>query len=187
MAPIKSFGERIAEALVEDGLLSVAEVQELLEQQKRDGTRFVKLVAEKGKITDLDMVVSMGRVLNTPPINVARASIPIEIVDLLPRDIAVNYKVLPISRLGNKLFLAMADPLNVLALDDVKRLTKLEVSPMIASARSRISGGVGGMSASPSVRAMKYRPVPPTKMGVLFIARACSSATAASSRQRPTE
>ena len=136
MAPIKSFGERIAEALVEDGLLSVAEVQELLEQQKRDGTRFVKLVAEKGKITDLDMVVSMGRVLNTPPINVARASIPIEIVDLLPRDIAVNYKVLPISRLGNKLFLAMADPLNVLALDDVKRLTKLEVSPMIASEKA---------------------------------------------------
>ena len=136
MAPIKSFGERIADALVEDGLLSATEVQELLEQQKKDGTRFIKLVAEKGKITDLDLVVSMGRVLNTPPINVARASIPIEIVDLLPRDIAVNYKVLPISRLGNKLFLAMADPLNVLALDDVKRLTKLEVSPMIASEKA---------------------------------------------------
>ena len=90
MAPIKSFGERIADALVEDGLLSATEVQELLEQQKKDGTRFIKLVAEKGKITDLDLVVSMGRVLNTPPINVARASIPIEIVDLLPRDIAVK-------------------------------------------------------------------------------------------------
>ncbi len=54
----------------------------------------------------------------------------------MPRDIATNYKVLPVARLGNRLFLAMADPLNVLAVDDVKRMTKLEVSPMIASEKA---------------------------------------------------
>ena len=47
-----------------------------------------------------------------------------------------NYKVVPVSRLGNKLFLAMADPLNVLAVDDVKRITKLEVAPLIASEKA---------------------------------------------------
>ena len=78
------------------------------------------------------MAVSMGRVLNTPPVNLSRISIPMDLVELVPRDMAMNHKVLPVSRLGNKLFLAMADPLNVLAIDDVHRATKLDVSPLIA-------------------------------------------------------
>jgi type IV pilus assembly protein PilB len=78
----------------------------------------------------------MGRVLNVTPINIARAAIPPELVDLLPRDIAHNHKVIPISRLENKLFLAMADPLNVIALDDVKRITRLEITPLIASEKA---------------------------------------------------
>jgi type IV pilus assembly protein PilB len=132
MPPVKSLGERIADALVEDGLLSSAQVEELLEKQKKEGTRFIKLVVEKAYVTENDLVVSMGRVLNTPPVNVTRLGIAPEVAELVPRDLAMNYKVLPVSRLGNRLFLAMADPLNVLAVDDVKRLTKLEVSPMIA-------------------------------------------------------
>ena len=63
-------------------------------------------------------------------------TIPPEIADLLPREAAHNYKVVPVSRLENKLFLAMADPLNVLALDDVKRLTTLEIAPLIASEKA---------------------------------------------------
>ena len=85
------------------------------------------------------MAVSMGRVLNTPPINLARISIPLgNRPTLLPREVAHNHKVVPVSRLENKLFLAMADPLNVLAIDDVKRITRLEVAPMIASEKSII-------------------------------------------------
>src|SRR6202034_222185 len=98
MPPVKSLGERIADALVQDGLLSTAQVEELMEKQKKDGTRFIKLVVEKAYVTEIDLVVSMGRVLNTPPINVTRAGIPPEVADLVPRDMASNYKVLPISR-----------------------------------------------------------------------------------------
>src|SRR5580698_1177132 len=139
MPPIvKSFGERIADALVEDGLLTMKQVDELLEQQKKEGTRLLKLVIEKAYVTEQDMTVSMGRVLNTPPVNLARLSVNPELAEILPRDVAHNYKVVPVSRLENKLFLAMADPLNVLAIDDVKRITKLEVFPMIASERAII-------------------------------------------------
>lgn len=133
---VKSFGERIADALVEDGLLTVKQVDELLEQQKKEGTRLLKLVVEKAYVSEMDMTVSMGRILNTPPVNLPRVGISLEVADLLPRDLAHNYKVVPVSRLDNKLFLAMADPLNVLAIDDVKRITRLEVVPMIASERS---------------------------------------------------
>ena len=136
MPPIKSFGERIADALVEDGLISVKQVEELLELQKKEGTRLLKLILEKSYVSELDMVVSMGRVLNVPPVNLSRIGIPQDVAELVPREMATNHKVLPVSRLDNKLFLAMADPLNVLALDDVKRSTKLEVMPMIASEKA---------------------------------------------------
>src|SRR5438874_4369624 len=136
MRPIKSFGERIADALVEDGLLSAKQVEELLELQKKEGTRLLKLILEKSYVSELDMVVSMGRLLNLPPVNLSRFGIPPETAGLVPREMATNHKVLPVSRLDNKLFLAMADPLNVLALDDVKRTTKLEVMPMIASEKA---------------------------------------------------
>ena len=136
MPPIKTFGERIADALVEDGLLFRKQVEELLEQQKREGTRLLKIIIDKGYVTDQDMAVSVGRVLNTPPVNLARLGIPIEVAELLPRDVCLNHKVIPVSRLESKLFLAMADPLNVLAIDDVRRITSMEVSPMIASEKS---------------------------------------------------
>jgi type IV pilus assembly protein PilB len=136
MAKVKSFGERIADALVEDGLLSAGQVEELLEQQKKQGARLVKLIIEKSYVSEQDLAVSMGRVLNVPPVNLSRMSIPEDIVELLPRDTEYNHKVFPVSRLENKLFLAMADPLNVLALDDVKRITKLEIVPLIASEKA---------------------------------------------------
>src|SRR6476661_7488321 len=134
--PIKTFGERIADALVEDGLLSQRQVAELLDQQKKQGTRLLKLLVEKNYISEIDMVVSMGRVLGTPPINLSRISIPYEVSSLLSKEISRNHKIVPISRLDNRLYLAMADPLNVLALDDVRRITKLDITPMIASERA---------------------------------------------------
>src|SRR4029077_16256295 len=97
MPPVKSFGERIADALVEDGLLTGKQVEELLEQQKKGGTRLLKLILEKAYVSEQNMAVSMGRVLNTPPVNLSRISIPSEIGDLLPREVAHNHKVVPVS------------------------------------------------------------------------------------------
>src|SRR6266567_4551361 len=152
MPPIKTFGERIADALVEDGLLFRKQVDELMELQKREGTRLLKIIIDKAYVTEQDMAVSMGRVLNTPPVNLSRFGIAPEIAELLPRDICQSHKVVPVSRLENKLFLAMADPLNVLAIDDVRRITRMEVAPMIASEKSIIdklhnieSGKTGSM------------------------------------------
>jgi type IV pilus assembly protein PilB len=136
MPPVKTFGERIADTLVEDGLLSSRQMQELLEQQKKEGTRLLKLLLDKAYVSEQDMVVSIGRVLNVPPVNLPRITIPLEVADLLPREVSHNYKILPVSRLENKLFLAMADPLNVLAIDDARRISKLEISPLIASEKA---------------------------------------------------
>lgn len=138
MPPVKTFGERIAEALVEDGLLSAKQMEELLEQQRKEGTRLLRLILEKSYISETDLTVCMGRVLNTPPVNLPRIAIPPDLVGLIPREVATNHKVVPVSRLDNRLYLAMADPLNVLALDDVKRITKLDVVPLIAPEKAII-------------------------------------------------
>lgn len=138
MAPAikKSYQEQIAEALVADGLIHQKQLDELLEQQKQTGARLTQLITEKGLVSDQDMMVSMGRVRNVPPLNIARVSIPIELAQLIPRDIAHKHKVLAVAKFENKLILATADPLNVEAIDDVRRITKLDVSPMIASEKA---------------------------------------------------
>jgi len=151
MAKIKSFAERIADALVEDGLLSANQIEELLERQRKEGARFVKLLLDKDKqyVSPDDLAVCMGRVLNVSPINLARINISPEVVELVPRDMAHNHKVVPVSRLDNKLYLAMSDPLNVLAIDDVRRITKLEVAPLIASEKA-IGDKLNALDASKS-------------------------------------
>ncbi len=136
MPPVKSFGERIADTLVQDGLLTNEQVTGLLERQKKDGTRLMKLIQDGALVAEADLVVAMGRVLNVPPINLPRAAIASDVSELIPRDTALTHKVIAISRLGSKLFLAMADPLNVLAVDDIKRITRMEVSPLISSEKA---------------------------------------------------
>src|SRR5438128_8419816 len=87
-------------------------------------------------VTDQDMTFSMGRCLNVPPINLSKLRIPEEILGLVPRDMAKANKLVPIARLNGKLFVAMADPTNILAVDDLKRRTRLEIVPMIATEKS---------------------------------------------------
>jgi type IV pilus assembly protein PilB len=124
---IKSFGERIADVLIEDGLLLPAQLAEAMDVQKKQGGRLLKLLTDKGYVTEQDMVISMGRCLDTPPVNLSKLRVPEEVLELVPKEMARAYKLSPIGKLGNKLFVAMADPLNVLALDDLRQRTKLEI------------------------------------------------------------
>src|SRR6202453_4591641 len=144
---IKSFGERIADVLIEDGLLLPSQLEEAMDIQKKQGGRLLKLLTDKQFVTEQDMVISMGRCLDTPPINLSKVRIPEEILDLVPKDMARAYKLAPICRLGNKLFVAMADPLNVLALDDLRQRTKLEIVAMITTERS-VSEALSGVNSA---------------------------------------
>jgi type IV pilus assembly protein PilB len=151
----KSFGERIADVLIEDGLLLPNQLEEAVAIQKNEGGRLLKILTDKEFVTEQDMAFSMGRCLNTPPINLSKVRIPEEIMSLIPRDMATANKLVPIARLNGKLFVAMADPTNVLAVDDVKRRVQLEIVPMIATERSvsdALSGVHGGANMSQVLR-----------------------------------
>ena len=151
----KSFGERIADVLIDDGLLLPNQLEEAVAIQKHEGGRLLKILTDKQFVTEQDMAFSMGRCLNTPPINLAKVSIPEDIMALIPRDMAKTNKLVPIARLNGKLFVAMADPTNVLAVDDLKRRTQLEIIPMIATERSvadALAGIHGGANMSQVLR-----------------------------------
>src|SRR5437764_1607368 len=132
----KSFGERIADVLIEEGLLLPNQLEEAVAIQKSEGGRLLKILTDKEFVTEQDMAFSMGRCLNTPPINLSKIRVPEDIMSLVPREMALANKLVPIARINGKLFVAMADPTNVLAVDDVKRRVQLEVVPMIATERA---------------------------------------------------
>ncbi len=146
---MKSFGERIADAMIEDGVLQAEQLQEVMVQQKSQGGRLLKILLDKSYVTEQDMMVSMGRTLGTPPVNLARFKVTKEIADLVPRDVAKNHHLLPVSKLNNTLFVAMADPLNVLAIDDVRQITHMEIVPMIATERM-VLDAIGNLDAQAS-------------------------------------
>ena len=151
---IKSFGERIADVLIEDGLLLPAQLDEAMEIQKKQGGRLLKLLTDRNFVTEQDMVISMGRCLDTPPINLSKVRVPEDVLALVPKEMARAYKLAPICRLGNKLFVAMADPLNVLALDDLRQRTKLEILPMITTERAVTEALSGVQNASHQMEQM---------------------------------
>ncbi|MFL6515577.1 MAG: GspE/PulE family protein [Chthoniobacterales bacterium] len=132
----KSFGERIADVLIEEGLLLPNQLEEAVAIQKSEGGRLLKILTDKDFVTEQDMAFSMGRCLNIPPINLSKIRVPEEIMALVPREMAATNKLVPIARLNGKLFVAMADPTNVLAVDDVKRRVQLEIVPMITTERA---------------------------------------------------
>ncbi|HWY40461.1 MAG TPA: GspE/PulE family protein [Chthoniobacterales bacterium] len=147
----KSFGERIADVLIEEGLLLPNQLEEAIGIQKSEGGRLLKILTDRQFVTEQDMVFSIGRCLNTPPVNLARLRVPEEVMSIVPREMAKANKLVPIARLDGKLFVAMADPTNVLAVDDLKRRVQLEIVPMIATERSvldTLAGvhGAGNMS-----------------------------------------
>ncbi len=132
----KSFAERIADVLIEDGLLLPSQLEEAVGLQQKEGGRLLKILTDKQFVTDQDMTVSMGRCLNTPLINLSKVRVPEEIMALVPRELARANKLVPIARVNGKLFVAMADPTNVLAVDDLKRRVQLDIVPMIATEKA---------------------------------------------------
>jgi type IV pilus assembly protein PilB len=143
----KSFAERIADVLIEDGLLLPSQFEEATELQKKQGGRLLKILTDKKYVTEQDMIISMGRCLDTPPINLSKLRVPEHVAEMVPKELARTYKLAPVARLGNKLFVAMADPLNVLALDDLRQRTKLEIVTMIATERA-VSEALSGVHQS---------------------------------------
>ena len=124
---------RLGELLVREKLISLAQLRQAQEEQQRSGQNLGYTLAKLGYISDTEITNFLSAQYRVPTINLEEFEIDADIVKLVAKEQCERHKVLPISRAGSSLVVAMADPTNLNAIDDLKFLTGFNVEPVIAS------------------------------------------------------
>src|SRR5215217_9591928 len=127
---------KLGEILVRENLITSQQLREALEYQRTNGGRLGSNLIKLGIISDDVITAVLSRQYGVPSINLELFQIEDEIIKLISHEVALKYSVLPISKVGATLTLAMADPTNVFAMDDIKFMSGLNVEPVIASEAS---------------------------------------------------
>jgi type IV pilus assembly protein PilB len=127
---------KLGEILVRENLITAQQLREALEYQRANGGRLGSNLVKLGIISDDVITAVLSRQYGVPSINLDLFQIEDSTIKLISQDVALKYTVLPISKNGATLTLAMADPTNVFAMDDIKFMTGLNVEPVIASEAS---------------------------------------------------
>jgi type IV pilus assembly protein PilB len=141
---------KLGEILVRENLVTPQQLREALDYQRTSGGRLGSNLVKLGMISDDVITAVLSRQYGVPSINLDLFQIEPEVIKLISQEVALKYTVLPISRAGATLTLAMADPTNVFAMDDIKFMTGLNVEPVIASEasiQSAVSKYYSGSSA----------------------------------------
>ena len=127
--------DRLKEIFLRDNLIKPQDLEKALEEQRKSGGELSKILIELNLITQENLSQVLSETLGLPPISIARFKIDPEVIKLIPKNIAEMYQLMPISLLGDHLTLAMADPLNIFAMDNVKSVTGYTINPIIARAK----------------------------------------------------
>jgi type IV pilus assembly protein PilB len=127
---------KLGEILVRENLITSEQLREALDYQRQSGGRLGSNIVKLGFISDDVITAVLSRQYGVPSVNLELFQIEKEVINLIPQDVAQKYSVLPISKVGATLTLAMADPTNVFAMDDIKFMTGLNVEPVVASEAS---------------------------------------------------
>ncbi|MBK9775395.1 MAG: type IV-A pilus assembly ATPase PilB [bacterium] len=124
--------DKIATQLLEAKLIDEAGLARAKEIQKKDGGSLGQALVRAGAIDESAYIVFIGKHYNLPVVDLQKADIATECLDLIPADVAAKFQVLPIARRGRVLTVAMANPSNIFAIDDIKFITGLDVQPAVA-------------------------------------------------------
>src|SRR5213596_1068137 len=124
---------RLGEILVKESLITQDQLQKALEFQRANGGKLGSCLTKMGFITDDDITGVLSRQYGVPSINLKYYEIDPNVIKLIPQDTASRYQVIPLSRVGSVLTIAMTDPTNVFAMDNIKFMTGFNVEPVVAS------------------------------------------------------
>ena len=127
---------KLGEILVRENLISPQHLREALEYQREHGGRLSLNLVKLGLITDDVVTAVLSKQYGIPSVNLDLFHIDENVLRLIPQEVAQKYSVLPLSKVGATLTLAMVDPTNVFAMDDVKFMTGLNVEPVVATEAS---------------------------------------------------
>jgi type IV pilus assembly protein PilB len=133
---------RLGEILLKESLITQDQLEKALEFQRSNGGKLGSCLTKMGFITDDDITGVLSRQYGVPSINLKYYEIDPNVIKLIPQDTALRYQVIPLSRVGSVLTIAMTDPTNVFAMDDIKFMTGFNVEPVVAS-ESAIGEAIG--------------------------------------------
>lgn len=128
--------KRLGDILIAAGLITEEQLEEALAKQKGSGKRLGTVLQDEGYITELEMIEALQMQLGIEFIDLNKINIPTELAQVVPANIAKQYQVVPVRIIRDELYLAMADPLNFYALEEVRKTTHKKIVPMIAMANS---------------------------------------------------
>ncbi|MDO8536155.1 MAG: ATPase, T2SS/T4P/T4SS family [Candidatus Omnitrophota bacterium] len=132
---ILSLKEKILKIFIDRHLLKEDDLEKALKVQREKGGSLSDILVELGLISRDDLMVALSQELGIPPINLSRYKIDPNVIKLIPKKIAKRYQMVPVSKMSNTLVVAMVDPLNVFAIDDIKAITGFNISPIITADR----------------------------------------------------
>jgi type IV pilus assembly protein PilB len=127
---------KLGEILVRENLISPQHLREALDYQREHGGRLGFNLVKLGLVSDDMITAVLSRQYGIPSVNLELFQIDTQVLHLIPQEVAQKYSVLPLSRVGASLTLAMVDPTNVFAMDDVKFMTGLNVEPVVVAEAS---------------------------------------------------
>jgi type IV pilus assembly protein PilB len=127
---------RIGELLVREKMLSLQQLQQAQDEAKRTGKRLGATLARLGYVNDQALTQFVAKQYSLPSINLAEIEIDAAVLKLIPRETCEKHQVIPVRRNGPTLIVAMADPSNIYAIDELKFLTQYNIEPVVASEAS---------------------------------------------------
>lgn len=125
--------KRLGDLLLEFGLITREQLEQALAEQKVSSQPLGEILSQRGYITEEQLIEVIEFQLGIPHMNIDRFEIERSVIELVPEELARRYKVLPVKRQGNRLTLAMVDPFDYFAIDDIHMTTGLQIDPVIAT------------------------------------------------------
>ncbi len=123
---------RLGDLLISAGLITQEQLEEGLALQKGSGKRLGTVLQENGFITESELIEALQMQLGIEFIDLSKVNIPTELVQVVPKNIAKQYQVVPVRMARDELYIAMADPLNFYAIEEVRKAARRKVIPMVA-------------------------------------------------------
>jgi type IV pilus assembly protein PilB len=160
---------RIGELLLKEKRITSDQLQQALNHQKANGGKLGYNLVKLGIIKDDDITALLSKQYGVPSINLTQFEIDPAVIKLIPAETAHKYQIVPLSRAGATLTIAMTDPTNVFAMDDIKFMTGYNVEPVVASETAVVEAVVryyptGAAKQSPQTKATQSKSPQPTGM-----------------------
>jgi len=124
---------RLGELLTKASLITQEQLKEALKSQKDTGGKLGETLIKLGFVSEEEITECLSQQFGVPSINLAHFEIDQSVIKLIPADVARKYNILPVNKTGATITIAMADPTNVFAMDDIKFMTGYNVEPVVAS------------------------------------------------------